>query len=211
MAQDTKDQIIRAAEVLFARDGYANTSLRQITDMAGANVAAVNYHFGSKENLMIELLDRLIAPINVRRLELLDLADSGGTSEVADVLAAFLRPDLEVIEELRARDPLLPHFVSRMYSEGSELMARVVGRQFAQTQRRFYAAFQRALPDLAPEDIAWRLHCVVGMVVYLFATVEAPGMPLMLSGDVDADLRRLLDVTVPLMSAPAGEVVGSTG
>ena len=198
---DTKRQILRAAEILFAREGYAGTSLRQITELAGVNVAAVNYHFGSKENLLVELLDRVIAPITTKRLKLLDEAESKRDPGVRDILAAFLLPDLEAIADLKSRDPALPNFVSRMYSEGSELMAEVMGRQFAEGQRRFYAAFQRALPSLGADEIAWRLHCIVGIVVYLFATVEAPGILAMLQGDRDADLERLLSVTVPLMTA----------
>lgn len=206
---DTRAQILEAAEVLFARDGYANTSLRQITEVAGANVAAVNYHFGSKENLLVEILDRIIAPITEERLRLLDDMESAGSPGVDDLLTAFLLPDLHVISELKRRDPALPHFVSRMYTEGSDLMAEVMGRQFAEAQRRFYAAFHEALPNLPEDEIAWRLHCIVGIVIYLFAAVETPGIPRMLGDDVDGDLRRLLAVTAPLMCAPVEEVIAS--
>lgn len=202
----TRDRIVRAAEVLFARDGYTETSLRQITETAGVNLAAVNYHFGTKEQLLIEILDRVVTPINDERLALLDEAESGGVPDVVQVMTAFLLPDLRAIARLQARDPAMPHFVSRMYSEGSELMGRVMGRQFAETQARFYEAFARALPELGPEEIAWRLHCVVGMVVYLFGSAGSSVMPQMLGGDVDDDLVRLLRVTIPMVSAPAGEV-----
>lgn len=210
MSSNTRMRIVRAAEVLFARDGYEGTSLRQITEEAGVNVAAVNYHFGSKENLLIEVLDRVVGPINEERMRLLDRAEADGDPDATAVLTAFLLPDLQVIEELRARDPSLPRFVSRMYSEGSELMGRVMGRQFAETRRRFYAAFARALPALSGEEIAWRLHCVVGIVVYLFAGVEAKGMPQMIGDDIEENLRKLLEVTVPLMSAPTREVMAGT-
>lgn len=206
---DTRAQILGAAEVLFAREGYANTSLRQITELAGANLAAVNYHFGSKEKLLIEILDRVIAPITEERIRLLDEVESTGTPDLSQLLTAFLLPDLHVIAELKERDPSLPNFVSRMYSEGSDLMAEVMGRQFAEAQTRFYAAFARALPQFSQDEIGWRLQCIVGIVVYLFASVEASGMPPMLGADVDRDLRRLLSVTVPFMSAPAEEVVAS--
>lgn len=209
MAEQTREQILQAAESLFARAGYANTSLRQITDAAGANIAAVNYHFSSKENLLIEILDRIVVPLNDARLELLDDLEAEGTPSAEQILTAFLLPDLQLIQKLRARDPALPRFVSRMYSEASDLMSRVIGRQFAVTQERFYDAFSRALPHLSSEDIAWRLHCVVGIVLYLFASVEAPGMSPMVTDDLARDLGRLLDATVPLMTAPAGEVVHS--
>jgi AcrR family transcriptional regulator len=207
MSEETRERILRAAEVLFARDGYAATSLRQITDTAGVNIASVNYHFGSKENLLTEILDRVVGPINAERLDLLDAAQAEGIPDVNEVLTAFLLPDLHVLHELRARDPELPRFVSRMYTEGSGLMEQVMGRQFAETQRRFYAAFQVALPDLGANEIGWRLGCVVGIIVYLFAGVEARGMSSMIGPDPEKDLAWLLSVTVPLMTAPAMEVV----
>lgn len=208
MHEDTRERIIRAAEVLFARDGYAATSMRQITDIAGVNIAAVNYHFGSKENLLTEILDRVVGPINAERLDLLDGAEAGGSPDLIEVLTAFLLPDLHVLERLSARDPELPRFVARMYTEASGLMERVMGRQFAETQRRFYAAFRAALPQLDPEEIAWRLGCVVGIIVYMFAGVETSGMPSMIGRDPEQNLARLLSVTAPLMTAPAMEVTG---
>ncbi len=209
MVEDTREQIARTAEVLFAREGFSNTSLRQVTDAAGVNIAAVNYHFGSKEGLLVEILDRIIAPLNEERIMLLDELEEAGTPDTVDLLTAFLLPDLRLIQELRTRDPSLPRFVSRMYSEASELMERTMGRQFAETQVRFYAAFGHAIPSLSADEIAWRLRCVVGIVVYMFASVETPGLPSMLGGDVDADLERLLGVTVPMMLSPAVEVAVS--
>ena len=207
--ETTREDILKTAEILFARQGYAETSLRQITEEAGVNIAAVNYHFRSKENLLVEILDRIVAPLNSARLELLDEFEADGIPGVEQILTAFLLPDLQLIEELRGRDPDLPRFVSRMYSEASDLMARVVGRQFGEVQERFYAAFGRAIPDATREDIAWRLHCVVGIVLFLFASVRPPGSPLMVGEDIKTDLRRLLEVTTPVMVAASLGVVTS--
>ena len=68
MSHPTKTRILETAESLFARHGYAATSLRDITEAAGANVAAVNYHFGSKEALLVAVLDRTVGPIGPRRI-----------------------------------------------------------------------------------------------------------------------------------------------
>lgn len=202
----TKDQIIQAAEILFALNGYGGTSLRDITERAGVNVAAVNYHFGSKENLLIELLDRIIAPINTERLEMLEEASADGPPDLEQILTAFLLPDLTSLNLLRARNPDLPRFVSRMYSEASPLMGRIVGMQFAEMREKFGEAFARALPELSPTEISFRLSCIVGIVVYLFAGVEAPGVAPLATGDVKTDLARLLTVTRSIMTAPVAEI-----
>ena len=71
-ATDTKQTILDAAEDLFAEQGYAATSLRQLTGKARVNLAAVHYHFGSKEDLAKAVLARRIEPINVERIARLD-------------------------------------------------------------------------------------------------------------------------------------------
>ena len=59
----TRQRITDTAAVLFAQHGYASTTTRQITEEAEVNIAAVNYHFGSKENLLIEVLDGIVGPL----------------------------------------------------------------------------------------------------------------------------------------------------
>lgn len=202
----TKDRIIEAAEILFALNGYHGTPVRDITERAGVNVAAVNYHFGSKENLLFALLDRIIAPINTERLEMLEEASADGPPDLEQILTAFLLPDLTSLNRLRARNRDLPRFVSRMYSEASPLMRNIVGMQFAEMSEKFGEAFARALPELSPAEISFRLSCIVGIVVYLFAGVEAPGVAPLATGDVKTDLARLLTVTRSIMTAPVAEV-----
>lgn len=195
----TRRRIIDTAAVLFARHGYSSTTTRLITDEAGVNIAAVNYHFGSKEQLLVEVLDGIVGPLNEERLALLDEAESVGVPGLEAILRAFLLPDVRTLLALRAHDPDLPRFVSRMYSEGSELMAEVVGRQFAVTRHRFVTALSRALPELARDDILWRLNCVVGIVIHLFA--ETPGRPPMVGPDLTKSVDRLVNVSAAVMTA----------
>lgn len=205
----TREQIVDAAEILFAKNGYKGTSLRQITEHAGANVAAVNYHFGTKENLLIEILDRVVVPINARRIQLLDDFEDQGAPNIRQVLEAFLLPDIHTLKELRQRNPALPRFVARMYSENSALMQEIMGQQFEDIGHRFGKAIGTALPHLSAEEIAWRLQCVVGIVIYLFASVTLPGGSSMVGDNTDADLERLLAITVPMMTAPDPREVAS--
>ena len=63
----TKERILGAAEVLFAQRGFDGASLRQLTAAAGVNLAAVNYHFGSKDRLVEEVFRRRLDELNSRR------------------------------------------------------------------------------------------------------------------------------------------------
>ena len=70
----TRERILNAAELLFVEQGFEATSLRQITTKAAANLAAVNYHFGSKQALIREVFERRLRVLNAERLAQLDAA-----------------------------------------------------------------------------------------------------------------------------------------
>src|SRR5260370_14585910 len=92
----TKDRILDAAERLFAIQGFEATSLRAITTDAGVNLAAVNYHFQSKDALLRAVIARRIGPVNLRRLELLDACDATRTPDLHALIEAFLIPAVEL-------------------------------------------------------------------------------------------------------------------
>src|SRR5215471_10621595 len=92
---DTKQKILDAAERLIGEQGYAGTSLRQIIADAGVNLASVHYHFGSKEELLDELVMRKAGPVNEERLAMLDRAEAASASKaefLERILEAFLAP-----------------------------------------------------------------------------------------------------------------------
>src|ERR1700744_1904733 len=96
----TKTRILDAAERLFARDGFEATSLRAITTEAQVNLAAVNYHFQSKEALVQAVIGRRMGPVNARRLALLDACElqaAGAPLPLEQTIDAFLRPVVEIV------------------------------------------------------------------------------------------------------------------
>src|SRR5437763_5037954 len=114
---DTKQKILDAAERLIAERGYSATSLRHIIAEAGVNLAAIHYHFGSKEDLLDELILRKAGPVNAERLAWLDRleADAGGRPlPVEAILEAFLIPTAATADA----DPQFVRVMGRMISEG---------------------------------------------------------------------------------------------
>lgn len=115
---ETKERILLAAQKLFAEKGFEAVSLRKITAEALANVAAVNYHFGSKEALIDEVIVQHMLPVMKERMRLLDEAERKfeiGVVPVEVILDAFMRPFLTVMQESGESRELFCKFMGEMY------------------------------------------------------------------------------------------------
>jgi len=176
---DTRTRLLDAAERLFAADGIAKTSLRAITQAAHANIAAVNYHFGSREGLIGEVFARRIAPINRERLELLDEVlerAAGAPPAIEAILNAFSLPALRQ----REAAPGAPGPVRRMgraFTEPAPEVRGVIFSQFAQVFQRFVAALVLALPALPPSEVAARFRYAIGALVFTMMHPDLAGAP----------------------------------
>lgn len=170
-ARETKDRILDAAESLFVANGFQSTSLRRITTMAGVNLAAVNYHFQSKEQLILAVMVRKLEPVNRRRLLLLDRFESESPSHppsLEKVLIAFLQP---VVDEQASGVDLgsFPILMGRLYTEPGGLFQKLFSVAFASIAKRFKDAMTRALPGADPLDILWGMHLTVGAMAHYLA------------------------------------------
>lgn len=204
MATDaTSSAILDAAERLFAADGYDATSIRQITRVAGVNVAAVHYHYGDKPAVLRAVTSRIVGPMNERRIRLLELAQATAAPAPAPldaVLDAFVRPDLETLLALQRRGTTVARFLGRVYSDQTPWIREMTREQFAVVPARFYPAIAAALPHLARDEIAWRMSMIAAMLVHTFATWPVDGMD---PATAERTVRRLVAFAAPALRAPA--------
>jgi AcrR family transcriptional regulator len=205
-SDDTASRIIDAAERLFIRDGTEATSLRAVTREAGVNVAAIHYYFGSRDELLRAVLDRIIKPLNARRLALLNqslAAHHGRPIPVDEILRAFLLPDLELIEALRDRGVEIAHFAARSYAAPSAILKPLIEDQFAEWSTRFMAELARSLPRVDRDELAFRFRCIIGVIVRLLGSATPRGLDGGLdTADVIPTLERLIAFLAPGLSAP---------
>jgi len=166
VTESTADRILDAAESLFAEGGFEGTSLRTITAAAGVNLAAVAYHFGSKDGLVEAVFTRRFEPVNRERFE--RLAALGARPTVEGILEAFLLPALRLARDARV-GPLGMRLLGRTYAEPSPLLRRIFGTQFREVALRFRQALHAALPHLSAEVVLWRLHFCVGAMAHVMA------------------------------------------
>jgi AcrR family transcriptional regulator len=193
----TKAQVLAAAERLFALHGFQNVSVRDITAEAGVNLASVNYHFGSKDALLFEIFRRRTSELNRERARMLhEAADRhGGAPPVREILRALFEPPMRWSRPDHDRR-ISVQFIIRARSEGTEAMREVL-RTDVSHLRRFADALMTARPQMAPEDVYWRLHFCLGLIhnnrFAEFDRLHTLSDGLTRESDTEVLLRRMLD------------------
>lgn len=173
---DTKSRILDAAEELFMEYGFEATSLRLITTAAGVNLAAVNYHFGSKEELFQAVLTRRLDPMNQDRMRLLSAYEAAAVHKpltCEKIISAMFIPALKLARDHRTGGKNFLRLLGRAYADPAPFIREFLSSQYAEMIVRFRAAFARALPHIPREELSWRLHFVMGALSYTLAGTDA--------------------------------------
>jgi AcrR family transcriptional regulator len=155
---DTKSRILDAAEKLFGMNGFEATSLREITTEASVNLAAINYHFQSKDSLIDAIVARRIEPVNRKRLQLLEAA--GPNPALEQILTAFMAPVMQV------KTMTMVPLIGRILSNPDLFVDRVFMKHLAPVSQRFVEALTKALPQLPASEVLWRLHFSVAVMTH---------------------------------------------
>jgi len=157
------------AERLFGEFGFEATSLRQITSVAGTNLAAVNYHFQSKHQLVIAVIRRRMEPITKQRFAMLAQLEAehpNGPLPAEGVLNALLKPLLEIRASDEEDFQHLQRLIARIFMQPEDWLKEHFQPAIEETARRFFGAFQRAFPHHSAEDIQWGIHMMIGAAIH---------------------------------------------
>lgn len=160
----TKERILAAAEVLFAQRGFDGASLRQLTAAAEVNLAAVNYHFGSKDRLVEEVFRRRLDTLNAHRLAALSKVAAEPDTTLEDVLDAFIRPALALSGD--GSGSLFMRVLARAFAEHDDHLRQFMSENYGHVMRQFTAEFARLLPQLSREELYWRIDLVTGALTH---------------------------------------------
>jgi AcrR family transcriptional regulator len=157
-SSSTRDKILDACERVYARDGVEGLSLRIITEAAEVNLAAVNYHFGSKEVLITEMLKRRLQPIHDERLALLVQLERafGHQLHPTHVMGAILLPTIALV--MPTKEAHLVNFYLRCSSDPSPVLRSPMAEHFGGASARIDAAFTASAPALDAADVKWRIR-----------------------------------------------------
>jgi AcrR family transcriptional regulator len=170
MLKDTKTIILDTAENLFASNGFKRTSIKVIAKKAGVNIAAVNYHFGSKNSLIQMVIRRRFVPINETRLKLLceiknrhykkDIKPS-----VEEILHAFIDPLFDSYK-MDNKNKCLISIACQIFLEQDETILKEFILLFKEPLQLFYELLNKAFPFLPEEILSWRIHYAIGAMIY---------------------------------------------
>lgn len=207
---ETLDRVLVAAEKLFAENGYDGTTLRQITQLANVNLAAVNYHHGAKESLYLEIIRHRLQPLNESRLKALTEAEqqAAGALVPLEVLVDIMaRPLFELYADADHGGRNAARLIGRSLVEPLPFMTKLLDAEFQPVMSRFGQALRRHAPALSPEDFLWRLSFVVGAMLHALATLHR--MKELTRGicrdnDQAAARTRFVQFAVQVLGAPAG-------
>jgi len=205
---DTKNRILDAAEVLFAERGFADTSLRLIT--SDVNLASVNYHFGSKKELIQAVLDRylsLFMPDLDARLRVLMEQEQ---LTLLQLFESFVEP-LMKLSAVRANGPaIFMQLLGRGYIDSQGHLRRFITAHYGPILQRITQAISKANPALSPADLFWRLHFTLGTVVFTMASADALRDIALADFGQQLDVEGLVRNVIPYLASGVGAPVEST-
>jgi AcrR family transcriptional regulator len=169
----TKTKILDAAEILFADKGFNGTSLREITSRAEVNLAAVNYHFGSKKELIKSVMSRYMNELSPRlELSLVNICEQENLT-LLEVFSAFIEPLLSLNEFKENGTSNFLQLLGRGYSDSQGFLRWFLTTQYPGVINNFVKAVQKAYPELTAEEMFWRLHFTMGTVVFTMSSSDA--------------------------------------
>ena len=171
---DTKTRILDAAEKLFAERGFSETSLRLITSKAEVNLASVNYHFGSKKELIRAVLARYLDVfMPAASSEIMSLQSSDKDASLNDIFSTLVKPLLD-LNQLRSEGTrTFLQLLGRGYIESQGHLRWFITTHYGDHLTQFVKAVADSAPHIPPAEMFWRLHFTLGTVVFTMASADA--------------------------------------
>ncbi len=166
----TKAVLLDKAERLFMEKGVRGTSIRELSKAAGVNVAAVNYHFGSKEGLVKAVIARRLRPINDARLKKLSAIKtqyqkSGHRPTVREVVKAFVGPAFEYLGKGNTQARYFLAFIARIMADPDPHVRKLFFEEMKEVAALFWEVLKLSLPHLSEEKLYWRLQFLLGAMM----------------------------------------------
>ncbi|MBU2863246.1 TetR/AcrR family transcriptional regulator [Reinekea forsetii] len=201
---DTITRILDSAEQLFAEKGFAETSLRMITTRAKVNLAAVNYHFGSKKDLIQAVFARFLTPFTEKlNKELQMVVKDNPSPSFHDVLGVLAKTMLTGIENNENYNKLsvFMRLLGLAYTQAQGHLRKFLLENYSQSYSAFIGYLKMAHPELSGREIFWRIHFAIGASVFTMSSIEV--LRSMEQNDTGAksSIEEIMNQLIPFLAA----------
>ena len=169
---ETVERILDAAQQLFAERGFTETSLRMITARAGVNLAAVNYHFGSKDALIQAVFVRFLGPFCQRLERELDQRRGQGAT-LEELLELLVTQAFDAARDIGSDLTVFMRLLGMAVRQNQRHLHGYLGGLFSKVLRRYLQLLQEAVPDIPPLELSWRARFMLGAATFSMAGIQA--------------------------------------
>ncbi|NKF52592.1 TetR/AcrR family transcriptional regulator [Shewanella sp. WXL01] len=199
---DTKTRILDAAERLFAERGFSETSLRLITSKAEVNLASVNYHFGSKKELIRAVLARYLDVFMPNAAnEIAKLQKQPEQASLDEIFSTLIDPLLELNKVRHGGTIIFLQLLGRGYIESQGHLRWFITTHYGAHLASFVEAVKQSAPHIPPVEMFWRLHFTLGTIVFTMASADALNDIAAADYDEHNDTEAILRKVIPYMAA----------
>lgn len=205
----TKDKILNAAEKLFAEQGFNGTSLREITSAAEVNLAAVNYHFGSKKELIKAVMSRYMNELSPNLSATLASVCALEQPNLTQVFSAFVSPLVSLNEFRENGTAIFLLLLGRGYSDSQGFLRWFLTTRYPEVMENFVTAVKKAYPELSQEEMFWRLHFTMGTVVFTMSSSKALIDIALNDYQQDVSITHIIEKIIPYVAAGVAAPVAS--
>jgi len=209
---ETVDKILDPAELLFAEKGFAETSLRMITSKANVNLAAVNYHFGSKNALIQAVFSRFLGPLS-KIMEDTSKEHGWGKDNIPsleDILKLYMHSLLKIPSSHENGVAVFMRLMGLAYTQSQGHLRLYLEQEYAKTFRLFLELVRLSTPELSTKERFWRTQFTLGSIAFTMSSIQPLTEILENSKDAKANPEEIVDLIVPYMlagiTAPAMDV-----
>lgn len=205
MAQSkTAKQILDAAEALFAEQGFADTTMRQITKAADVNLAAINYHFGSKQGLIQSVAEQFLRPLSDYIDQALierEVVANGSSITMEELLELLMRALLRVDQENNYALLMFTRLLELAYMKNQEELRQFIIGRYGSKLTPYIELIKKQSAIMEDDEFFWRLHFVMGSVIFTLSNYTMLAAIEKSKFHSDAEVERILHRMVPVLSA----------
>jgi AcrR family transcriptional regulator len=209
MTSSTIDRILDAAEVEFAAHGFVETSLRTITTKAKVNLAAVNYHFGSKKGLIQAVTDQFLGPLTQNLQAQLSAYEKSANKSVDDqnelrvLLGILARSCQQVAQQNHHSLAVFARLINTAYSQSQGHLRKHLICQYGASFMYFMTLLRKHMPEMTNEQFFWRFHYLLGVLVFSLSSSEALLAICEREYASSRSLEQIMDDIIPVMASAA--------